>query len=126
MVIYEFNGKTECYNSNELQKVLKHRTKNNSNEFELRTDLDYPFLTILVKDEYACVHYFKDENDCGHYACVDNNGMKDDYMVFHMGSEDFITEISKDLVIPVEQAYVVALDFFNTNKMSTKIQWVEV
>lgn len=126
MIIYEFDGKTECHNLNELQEVLKHRSKNNSNEFELRPDLEYPFLTILVKDEYACVHYFKDENDCGHYACVGDNGLEDEYIIFNMGSEDFKTEISKDLVIPIEQAYIVALDFFYTNEMSTMMQWVEL
>ena len=68
MIVYEFNGKKECNNLIELQEVLKHRSKGNSNEFELRTELEYPFLTILIKEELACVHYFKDENDCGHYA----------------------------------------------------------
>ena len=64
MIVYEFNGKKECNNLIELQEVLKHRSKGNSNEFELRTELEYPFLTILIKEELACVHYFKDENDC--------------------------------------------------------------
>ena len=72
MIVYEFNGKKECNNLIELQEVLKHRSKGNSNEFELRTELEYPFLTILIKEELACVHYFKDENDCGHYiAAID-------------------------------------------------------
>ncbi len=59
MIVYEFNGKKECNNLIELQEVLKHRSKGNSNEFELRTELEYPFLTILIKEELACVHYFK-------------------------------------------------------------------
>ena len=126
MIIYEFTGKTECHNSNELREVLKHRSKNNSNEFELRLDLEYPFLTILVKDEYACVHYFKDANDCGHFAYIGDNGLEDEYVIFNMGSEDFQTEISKDLVIPIEQAYIAALDFFYTNEMSKMMQWLEL
>ena len=56
MIVYEFNGKKECNNLIELQEVLKHRSKGNSNEFELRTELEYPFLTILIKEELACVH----------------------------------------------------------------------
>ena len=51
MIVYEFNGKKECNNLIELQEVLKHRSKGNSNEFELRTELEYPFLTILIKEE---------------------------------------------------------------------------
>ena len=57
MVVYSFNGKKECNNINELLNALKQRTKGNSNEFELRTDQEYPFLTILVKNELACVHF---------------------------------------------------------------------
>ena len=111
MIVYEFNGKKECNNLIELQEVLKHRSKGNSNEFELRTELEYPFLTILIKEELACVHYFKDENDCGHYAYTDNNGLEEEYVIFNIGSENEETEISKDLVIPVEQAYIAAIDF---------------
>lgn len=111
MIVYEFNGKKECNNLIELQEVLKHRSKGNSNEFELRTELEYPFLTILIKEELACVHYFKDENDCGHYAYTDNNGLEEEYVIFNIGSENAESEISKELVIPVEQAYIVAIDF---------------
>ena len=66
MIVYEFNGKKECNNLIELQEVLKHRSKGNSNEFELRTELEYPFLTILIKEELACVQKkrkFALEND---------------------------------------------------------------
>lgn len=126
MIVYEFNGKEECKNLSELLNVLKYRSKGNSNEFELRTELEYPFLTMLVKDDLACVHYFKDEDDCGHYACTDDNGIKEDYVVFNMGSENSETEISKDLVISVEQAYVAAIDFYETHEMTNKMKWFEL
>lgn len=126
MIVYEFNGRNKCNNLSELQEVLKHRSKKNSNEFELRTELEYPFLTILIKERFACVHYFKDEDDCGHYAYTDNNEIEEEYIVFNIGSEDSETEISKDLVISVEQAYNVAIDFFNTCEMSEKMKWFEL
>ena len=126
MIVHDFNGKTKCNNLIELQEVLKHRSIKNSNEFELRSELEYPFLIVLIKEEFACVHYFMDENDCGHYAYVDNNGINEEYIVFNIGSENFETEISKNLVIPVEQAYTAAIDFFNTCKMSEKMKWFEL
>lgn len=126
MYVYEFDNKIECNSLEDLQEVLRHRSKNNSNEFEIRTDLGYPFLTILVKDEFACVHYFKDESDCGHYAYIDNHELEQEYIDFNMGSDDSVTEISKDLVISVEQAYIAAIDFYNTRKMSTKMKWFEL
>ena len=46
MIVYEFNGKKECNNLIELQEVLKHRSKGNSNEFELRTELELSLIHI--------------------------------------------------------------------------------
>jgi len=92
----------------------------------LRTELEYPFLTILIKEELACVHYFKDENDCGHYAYTHNNGLEEEYVIFNIGSENAESEISKELVIPVEQAYIAAIDFFETCEMSKRMKWFEL
>ena len=114
MIVYEFNGKKECNNLIELQEVLKHRSKGNSNEFE------------LIKEELACVHYFKDENDCGHYAYTHNNGLEEEYVIFNIGSENAESVISKELVIPVEQAYIAAIDFFETCEMSKRMKWFEL
>ena len=61
MTVYEFNGKFECKNLCELNNVLSHRSSLNSNDFELRPDGEYPYLTILIKDKYACVHFYSDE-----------------------------------------------------------------
>ena len=33
---------------------------------------------------------------------------------------------SKDLVIPVEQAYIAAIDFFETCEMSKRMKWFEL
>lgn len=126
MIVYDFTGKEECNNLNDLLNVLKQRSKGNSNEFELRTEHEYPYLTILVKGDLACVHYFEDEDDCGHYAYTDDNEVKEDYIVFNMGSENSETEISKDLVISVEQAYNVAVDFYEKQEMSNKVNWFEL
>lgn len=126
MIVYSFNGKEECNNLDKLHNVLKQRSKENSNEFELSTEQGSPLLIILVKGDWACVHFFEDEDDCGHYAYTDNNELKEDYIVFNMGSENSETEISKDLVISVEQAYSIAVDFYEKQEMSNKVDWFEL
>ena len=68
----------------------------------------------------------EDENDCGHYAYTDNNGLEEEYVIFNIGSENAESEISKELVIPVEQAYIVAIDFFETCEMSKRMKWFEL
>lgn len=65
----------------ELIEALKTRSKTQSNEFELRTDSDYPYMTILIKNEYACVHFFDETSECGYYAYSENNDFKDDFTI---------------------------------------------
>lgn len=127
MTVYEFGGKKECNSITELKEVLLHRTKNGSNEFELRTNTEYPFLTILVKNDLACVHYFENEEDCGYYAYVDDEeSTNEEYVIFNTGSEEAETEVSKDLVISVSYAYDAAIEFYKTNKRSIKMKWFEL
>ena len=126
MIIYSFNGKKECNNKSELLDALKQRSEGNSNDFELRTEHEYPFLSILVKGDLACVHFFENESVCGHFAYTHDNELKEDFIVFNMGYEEFETEISKDLVIPVEQAYIIAEDFYEKKEMSNKVNWFEL
>ena len=75
---------------------------------------------------YSSTNYFKDENDCGHYAYTHNNGLEEEYVIFNIGSENAESEISKELVIPVEQAYIAAMDFFETCEMSKRMKWFEL
>jgi len=59
MLVYEFGGKSQCDSISKLQEILKHRSKNDSNEFELRTDSQYPFLTVLVKKSLHAYTFLK-------------------------------------------------------------------
>ena len=127
MKVYDFYGEYNCKSEDELLKALKVRSKNSSNEFELRNDAEYPFMTILIKEDYACVHYFKDEQDVGRYAFSrDSVQIEDEYITFNMGSEDMETEVSNKMVISVEKAYTVAKDFFNTSQMSSDVEWYQL
>ena len=126
MIVYEFNGTFECKNLSDLLIVLKHRSSSNSNDFELSTECEYPSLTILIKDDYACVHFFSDENDSGHCACSSEKCTTENYVVFNIGSEKDLSEISMDIVISVEQAYEAAKCFFEKHEMSEKIKWTSL
>ncbi len=105
MKVYDFYGEYNCNNEEELLKILKIRSKNMSNEFELRNEAEYPFMTIMVKDDFACVHFFKDVNDAGSYAfSIANEQIKDGYITFNIGSEEAETEISNTMIVSVEQS----------------------
>lgn len=126
MLVTDFYEEKNCNTSIELIEALKTRSKTQSNEFELRTDSDYPYMTILIKNEYACVHFFDETNECGYYAYSENNDFKDDFIIFNIGSETSETEISKDLVISVEQAYEIAIEFLKSLKRSNTVKWFEL
>lgn len=83
-------------------------------------------MTILIKNEYACVLFFDETNECGYYAYSENNDFKDYFIIFNIGSETSETEISKDLVISVEQAYEIAIEFFKSLKRSNTVKWFEL
>lgn len=127
MRLFDFGGETTCESLEELNSILENRHENDSNEFELYGQEQYPFMTILVSGKWACVHFFESEDDCGHYAYCDKNEIEDDeYITFYTGSPTFETEISNTLVIPFSLAQVVAQDFFLFSKMSEKIQWFKL
>ena len=127
MRVFHFGGETECLNLEALNDVLMKRHENDSNEFELYGDENYPFMTVLVCEDLACVHYFRDEDDCGHYAYCDENKLDEDgYTIFYMGSATSETEISNKLVIPFSLALVAAQEFYLSRKMSEKLNWFEV
>jgi hypothetical protein len=124
MIIHDFLGQHTCDNEEELLRILSVRAKNKSNDFELCHEEQYPYLAILVNGDKACVHYFLNESDSGHYTYVEENGLSGEgFTTFHIGSEESETQIENRLVIPVEKAYIAAKVFFNERKMTTELLW---
>lgn len=127
MKVFDFGGKVDCSSLEELNSTLANRHENNINEFELYGDGQYPYLTILVNGQWACVHFFQSEDDCGHYASCDENLLNEDgYTTFYIGLPTAETEISNNLVIPFSLALTIAQDFFLFSKMSEKVKWFEL
>ncbi len=127
MKVFHFGGETDCKSLEDLNNVLSNRYENDANEFELYGSGEYPFMTILVSCEWACVHYFESEDDCGRYAYCDEKLLdEDEYTDFYVGSATSKTEISNKLVIPFSLALIAVQDFFLYSKMSEKIKWFEL
>ncbi|MGD9155142.1 MAG: hypothetical protein PVG90_06545 [Bacillota bacterium] len=127
MKVFHFGGELECESLKDLNCLLTSRYENDANEFELYGSEKYPFMTILVSNEWACVHFFESEDDCGRYAYCDEKAIKDDgYTTFYMGSPTSMTEISNKLVIPFSLALAIAQDFFLFLKISEKTKWFEL
>jgi len=126
MDVYHFGGKIECNSAEELDRALMIRYENNSNEYELHNQT-YPMLSVLAKDQWACVHLFFSETDCGRYAYCDDTVLdKEGFMIFNSGSPISETEISNSLLIPLDLAIKLVRDFFKGSVMSTSAKWFEL
>jgi hypothetical protein len=127
MKVYHFDDVTDCESLEALNNTLMIRHENGSNEFELHGSGEYPFMTIIVKNELACVHFFENEDDCGHYAYCDEKLLEEDgYTTFYIGSATSETEVSNELVIPFSLALMAAQDFFLFLKMTENLKWFEL
>ena len=124
-----FQGEKKCDTVEELNEVLKLRSEKNSNDFYLIPEetKNEPFLEILVKDEWTYVIHFKEGDDPGRYAYVDDNGLDPDgEIVFNIGSMNNIMEMSNQYIISLEKAYEVAREYFITNELSKEVKWFEL
>ena len=125
MIISDFYLEVNCDSIDKLDKILQKRYKNCSNEFSLETEEGFPKLCILVNGIYACVHYFRDEEDCGLYAYTDDKITLNN-IVFHIGNENDETEISENMIISNDLAIELARCFFKNQSMSEKVKWFEL
>ena len=73
MIISDFYSEISCNSVVALEQILKKRYKDGSNEFNLESEEGYPKMSILINSIYACVHFFRNEEDCGSYAYNENN-----------------------------------------------------
>ena len=81
------------------------------------TEEEYPCLSILVKDKYACVHYF--ENEEGNVWQSD--GDFNEEVTFLAGGEEWAAP--EYTIIPIETAINCMEEFCDTLKRPECIRW---
>ena len=77
----------------------------------------YPCLSILIKGENACVHYFQNEEGETWQSCGDF----DEEVLFIAGGEEWLSP--EDVIIPLEQAVCCAEAFWDTGERPGCIEW---
>ncbi len=125
MIISDFYSEISCNSVVALEQILKKRYKDGSNEFNLESEEGYPKMSILINSIYACVHFFRNEEDCGSYA-YNENKITSQNVFFHIGNENDETEISNNMVISSKQAINVAKYFFENMSMAKEVKWFEL
>ena len=104
----------------EIEEFLCNCEKGIPDDLWLSGDSEYPCLAILVNSQYACVHYFL--NDNGDMWQSVGNGEQD--VIFFAGGVD--TEMPADCVISLEQAIACAKQFFHSSDKPDCIEWQEL
>ena len=117
----------EAKTKRELGPLLRKRDKDGFYSFWLSHDNDtYPVLSILLKDDLACLHYFPQEGDAG-LASVGNIGnlKRGDTTIFLLDGVEQMCVLN-DAIVPVSAALAAAKEFFATKAPPKSIQWLQL
>lgn len=85
-------------------------------------DDEYPFLTLLVKEPYACVHYYLNQDGCVWQSYSDF----DQEITFLTGHGDDEWTAPGDTIVSLEAALKCMEEFFDSMKRPECIQWQEL
>ncbi len=120
MKIANCNGDFECNTRKELENFIMKSSLNKFDEIWLSENDDYPCLVILLNGDYACVHYFL--NDQGDMWQSVGYGDKDISFVIN-GDR---TDMPADCIISLDKAIECAKQFYDTFDKPSCIEWEEL
>lgn len=127
MIVEHFMGKKECSDFEELREILDKRTEKGVNEFIISTNEKFPYMIMSVKGEYACLSYFREEDDPG-YSSVNNVPIldKDGISIFYTNTDSEEIEVANYSIIKIEDAVSAVKEFFETQQLPKCIEWEEL
>ena len=76
MLVEHFMGQNKCDSLEEVRKVLSERTEKGVNEFIISMNEQFPYMIMAVKEKYACLSYFREEDDPW-YSSINTNPILD-------------------------------------------------
>ena len=120
MKISNCNGEFDCHSWQELEQLIKKSSLNPPDDLWISENTEYPCLSILINGNYACVHYFLDDE--GDMWQSVGDGDKDVTFVINGGKSD----LPADSVIPLEKAIECARQFYDTLDKPTCLEWREL
>ena len=114
----------------QLEQLLGARFKNEENDFLLTPDSsDYPRLSIMVKGDFAAIHYFPQDGHAGHVALGGRMNLDSKKMTkFSIGRLDAgdTIHVPNHLIVPFSEALKVAKEFFHSQELPRSIEWFEL
>lgn len=106
----------ECKTEKEIAEVIKQCTNNPYDDILIKGRDEYPQMTILVKNKYACVHYFKNASEI---HCSIGKGVSGLFFMINGESEEMDNH-----VISISLAIRCAKEFFaDKSKLPSCCEW---
>ena len=127
MLVEHFMGQKECDSLEELREVLSERTEKGVNEFIISTHEQFPYMIMSVKEKYACLSYFRVEDDPG-YSSVNANPVldADGISIFYTNTDSEEIEVANYSIVKIEDAVSAVEEFFETLQLPKCIEWEEL
>ncbi len=120
MRITNNKGDFECHSWGELENLIKESALNPFDDIWISGDREYPCLAVLVNADFACVHYFLNE-DGDVWQSV---GYGDKDVTFVCGGQE--SDIPADCVISIDKAIECAKEFYQSPERPRCIAWREL
>lgn len=126
MLVESFLVVKECNSFEEVKEILKQRNEKGFNEFIISIEKDFPYMVMLVKDNFACLNFFKEEDDAG-YSSINSETIlcEEDFMIFYTNVNEEV-EVVDYSIISFEKALLVVEEFYITNSLPKCIEWEEL
>ncbi len=127
MLVEHFNGAKECRDLKELRLILNERTEKGVNEFIISTDEKFPYMIMAVKENYACLNYFREEDDPGYssinkFPLLDEDGIS----IFYTNTDSEEIEVANYSILKFEDAVTAVMEFFESYQLPKCIEWEEL
>lgn len=127
MIIEHFEGKNECNSLENIDDILTRRTHKGVNEFIINGKQKFPYMVVLVNDNYAYLHFYKEDDDPGFRSIGGDTDLeKDGDSIFYTNTDNEEVTIENVSVVPFSNALMAVKQFFETSDMPRCIEWDEL
>ena len=117
MLISKSDGDIIPDTAQEAEELIRKCSEKGTEEIWISKDAPFPALVLLICEEYACVHYFADEDGVMYMS----KGCGDRRVTFTVGGTEW--ETPEDTVISLDDALRCMHSFCKNTKLPECIAW---
>lgn len=128
MKFEHFLGTDICDDVNKVRGILSKKDINDTNEFWISIETQFPFMGVLTNKTLAYVHFFDEDGSPGFRALSNCDiGLDlDATTTFYSNNRSEIIEVENECVISLDNAIKIVQEFYTTNKMPICVEWDEL